>query len=246
MDSRAWINTNILFLYFVMRLIRNPFNEHEVEKIIENMIPSIEHAKNYAMHDNDRKKTIVEVPEWKDKINRESLMELYNKKEPLDMNNTKNLFNYNVATVGNAEQAENIRQVLKDKYNLKVDPRGQFYYPPTGYMGWHTNCEAPGERFYITWASEDKKSFFRYYDYEKDEIITDYDDKGLTVRQFKVPESPPYFWHCVGSECDRFSVGFLVQSSVELDFDIYHKLLDKMEHKEISDYIGKLVLDADS
>ena len=229
-----------------MRLIRNPFNEHEVEKIIENMIPSIEHAKNYAMHDNDRKKTIVEVPEWKDKINRESLMELYNKKEPLDMNNTKNLFNYNVATVGNAEQAENIRQVLRDRYSLPVQARGQFYYPPTVYMGWHNNCEAPGEIFYITWASEDKKSFFRYYDYEKDEIITDYDDKGLTVRQFKVPESPPYFWHCVGSECDRFSVGFLVQSSVELDFDIYHKLLDKMEHKEISDYIGKLVLDADS
>ena len=229
-----------------MRLIRNPFNEHEVEKIIENMIPSIEHAKNYAMHDNDRKKTIVEVPEWKDKINRESLMELYNKKEPLDMNNTKNLFNYNVATVGNAEQAENIRQVLRDRYSLPVQARGQFYYPPTGYMGWHTNCEAPGERFYITWASEDKKSFFRYYDCEKDEIITDYDDKGLTVRQFKVPESPPYFWHCVGSECDRFSVGFLVQSSVELDFDIYHKLLDKMEHKDISDYVSKLVLDANN
>ena len=228
-----------------MRLIRNPFNADEVEKIIENMVPSIEHAKRFAMHDNDLKRNIVEIPEWKDKINRDSLMELYNKEEPTDLNNTKNLFNYEVGLVGNLEKAENIRQVLRDRYSVPVRARGQFYYPPTGYMGWHTNCRAPGERFYITWASEDKKSFFRYYDHENDEIITDYDDKGLTVRQFKVTETEPYFWHCVGSECDRFSVGFLVQSSVALDFDIYQKLIDKMEHKNISDYIGKLVLDAD-
>lgn len=225
-----------------MRLIRNPLNEVEVEKIIENLVPACEHAKRYAWHDNDRKKNIVEVPEWKDKINRASLMELYNKEEPLDLNNTKNLFQYNVGMVGDLERSENIRRVLKYKYGLKVEPRGQFYYPPTGYMGWHTNCGTPGERFYITWASEDKKSFFRYYDYEKDEIITDYDDKGLTVRQFKVTESEPYFWHCVGSECDRFSYGFLVQSSVTIDFNIYQTLIDKMEHKEISDYVSKLII----
>jgi hypothetical protein len=229
-----------------MRLIRNFLDGDEVEKIIENMVPSCEHAKRYALHDNDRLKNITEVPEWKDKINRDSLMELYNKEEPLDLNNTKNLFNYSIDKVGGLERAENIRRVLRDKYGLKVQPRGQFYYPPTGYMGWHTNCGAPGERFYITWASEDKKSFFRYYDCEKDEIITDYDDKGLTVRRFKVTETEPYFWHCVGSECDRFSLGFLVQSSVALDFDIYQTLIDKMEHKDISDYVSKLVLDANN
>ena len=46
-----------------MRLIRNPFNEMEVEKIIENMVPSCEHAKNFALHDNHLKKNIAEVPE---------------------------------------------------------------------------------------------------------------------------------------------------------------------------------------
>ena len=233
-----------------MRLIRNPFNEHEVEKIIENMIPSIEHAKRFAMHDNDRKKTIVEVPEWKDKINRESLMELYNKKEPLDMNNTKNLFNYNVAIVGNAEQAENIRQVLRDRYSLPVQARGQFYYPPTGYMGWHTNCEAPGERFYITWASEDKKSFFRYYDYENDEIITDYDDKGITVRQFNIPDRAPHLWHCVGSECDRLSIGFRVHCNVRLDLETYVELEKRLVGREgalsnlRTDYVTELINNA--
>ena len=224
-----------------MRLIRNPLNEVEVEKIIENISPACEHAKRFAMHDNDRKKNIIEVPEWKDKINRESLMELYDKEEPLDLNNTKNLFQYNPGMVGDFKRSENIRQVLKDKYNLKVDPRGQFYYPPTGYMGWHTNANAPGERIYITWASEDKKSFFRYYDTEKNEIVTDYDDKGLTIRQFTIPESAPHFWHCVGSECDRFSFGFMVGSDVTIDFHTYQKILDGLGDENITEYINKLV-----
>ena len=231
-----------------MRVIKNPFSDDENKefcRLIERNFPDI---KSHLYYQNDVKKTVATTPEWKDKIDRDSLMELYTKEKSLDKNNTKNLNNIDGEIAGQrfVNDVERIRRTLKDKYKGEVVVSGQFYYPPTGYMGWHTNCGDPCERFYITWASEDKKSFFRYYDYEKDEIITDYDDKGLTVRQFKVPESPPYFWHCVGSECDRFSVGFLVQSSVELDFDIYHKLLDKMEHKEISDYIGKLVLDADS
>ncbi len=137
-----------------------------------------------------------------------------------------------------------IRDVLKTKYQVKVDKRGAFYYPPTGFMGWHTNCGTPGERFYITWASEDKKSFFRYYDDEKDEIITDYDDKGLTIRQFTIPTGKPYFWHCVGSECDRFSFGFLVNSNIILDFDTYQKLLNVVEKDNISDYITELINNA--
>ena len=44
-----------------MRLIRNPLNEVEVEKIIENIAPACENAKRYAMHDNERTKNIVEV-----------------------------------------------------------------------------------------------------------------------------------------------------------------------------------------
>tara|TARA_B100001250_G_scaffold87565_1_gene72421 strand:+ start:4186 stop:5373 length:1188 start_codon:yes stop_codon:yes gene_type:complete len=224
-----------------MRLIRNPFNKMEVEKITKSIVPCCEHVKQYAWYQNDHFKRVVEVPQWRDRIDRDSLMKLYNKKNPLDRNNTKNMFDWTHEDLGVENYTESIRKVLENRYSLSVEPRGTFYYPPTGYMGWHTNCDAPGERFYVSWASEDKKSFFRYYDYEKDEIVTDYDDKGLTIRQFKVSESSPYFWHCVGSECDRFSFGFLVKSSVTIDFDIYQKLLDVIEGERISDYIGELV-----
>ena len=55
--------------------------------------------------------------------------------------------------------------------------------------------------------SHENKSFFRYLD-ENGKIVTDYDDKGATLRLFNIPEEPLHFWHCVGSDCDRYSIGF--------------------------------------
>ena len=224
-----------------MRLIRNPFDEMEVKKILKYMVPICEDVKQYAWYQNDLKKTIVEVPTWKDKLNRDALLKRYNRKDPLNTNDSSNIFHIRPDTFNLDRPLTKIGRVLEHSYNAKVILRGTFYYPPTGYMGWHTNCATPGERFYITWASEDKKSFFRYYDYEKDEIITDYDDKGLTVRQFKVPESEPYFWHCVGSECDRFSFGYMIDSSVTLDFNTHQQIVDKIGSGDVSKYITQLV-----
>ena len=226
-----------------MRVIRNPFSDDvnkEFCRLIERNFPGI---KSHLMWQNDVKKTVATVPEWKNRIDRDSLMELYSQEKSLDKNNTKNLNNLNQDISGERffKDIEKIRLFLKDRYKGETYVSGNFYYPPTGYMGWHTNCEAPGERFYITWASEDNKSFFRYYDDEKDEIITDYDDKGLTVRQFTIPTGKPYFWHCVGSECDRFSFGFLVNSDITLDFKIYQKLLNDVGKDNIPDYVNKVI-----
>ena len=55
---------------------------------------------------------------------------------------------------------------------------------------------------------EDKKSFFRYL--ENGEIITCYDNKGITIREFNIPRPPNFFWHCVGSKCNRYSFGFKI------------------------------------
>jgi len=92
----------------------------------------------------------------------------------------------------------------------RIKSSGNFIYPPSGFMGWHTNSNAAGKRLYITYASEDKKSFFRYKHPETNEIITDYDDKGITIRQFYISKKPPYFWHCVGSDCLRISLGYRI------------------------------------
>ena len=237
----------------MIRVIRNPFSEDINEKLSGIMEKSLQEVVKFAWYQNDQKiligEGIVPVPEWKDCIDRDSLMELYNGKESLDVNNTKNLFHYNddVASDDNKNDIEKIRNILVDQYKGEVRLSGNFYYPPTGYMGWHTNCGFPCERFYITWASEDKKSFFRYYDYEKDEIITDYDDKGITIRQFNIPDRAPHLWHCVGSECDRLSIGFRVHCNVRLDLETYIELEKRLVGGEgvlsnlRTDYVTELI-----
>ncbi len=84
-----------------MKLIRNPLNEVEVGEIVKNIKPTCEQIKSFAMWDNDNKKTIVEVPEWKDHVSYDKFLELSNKKPILDTNESKNLFNGNEAECKN-------------------------------------------------------------------------------------------------------------------------------------------------
>ena len=86
---------------------------------------------------------------------------------------------------------------------------GFFWYPPNGYCGWHTNSNSLGPRIYFAWADEDNESFFRYYNSDTGEIITEWDKKGMNVHQFEVSLEKPC-WHCVGSYSNRVSVGFKV------------------------------------
>ncbi len=93
-------------------------------------------------------------------------------------------------------------------YPLRVVCSGHFWYPPGGYMGWHTNSGAPGWRIYISHAREPGKSFFRYRDPESGQITTSWDHEW-DVRVFRItPEAP--LWHTVWSQTDRFSLGYCV------------------------------------
>jgi len=84
---------------------------------------------------------------------------------------------------------------------------GVYGYPPNTYCGWHTNSNNEGERTYIIYADEDNKSFFRYYDEEKDEVVTKWEKKGININKFTISKEKP-LWHCAGSFCNRISVGF--------------------------------------
>ena len=109
------------------------------------------------------------------------------------------------------EVASSLLPTIKEMTNNRnVEESGYFIYLPSGCMGWHTNSNVPCRRLYITYASEHRKSFFRYKDPETNEIITDYDDRGITIREFNVINKPPYFWHCVGSDCIRISLGYRI------------------------------------
>lgn len=105
-----------------------------------------------------------------------------------------------------------IEEKIKEKYNCDVVVNtGMFWYPPGGSCDWHTNSDGPGKRVYLTWAKEEGKSFFRYYDSKKDDIVTKYDKKGWSINEFEIfNEEYNLYWHCVDSNTVRISYGYLL------------------------------------
>jgi|TARA_B110000908_G_scaffold124810_1_gene146329 hypothetical protein len=164
----------------------------EAEKIIE---------KNYRdMLLNTKMHGANIVKDWADKLTPE-----YLSSSNISISNETNMVSFE--GLGVTQQITQIIQKVFPKQVVRAT--GFFHYPPTGYMGWHTNRNEPCKRLYLTWTNEAKKSFFRYIKDEK--VITDYDDKGLTSRIFEVTGEEPFFWHCVGSETDRLSFGFSIR-----------------------------------
>lgn len=110
--------------------------------------------------------------------------------------------------IENFDYLAEFRKCASEHLGIELDySSGLFWYPPGGYCGWHTNNNREGERMYFAWAHEANKSFFRRWDAEKNEIITDWDKKGLNIHRFTVSKEKPC-WHCVGSWTNRFSLGF--------------------------------------
>ena len=91
---------------------------------------------------------------------------------------------------------------------VSAEVSGHFWYPPGGYMGWHTNLRKPGWRFYVNYAEEPGRSFFRYRDPQDGRIVTSTDERW-NFRLFLITPDAP-FWHCVYSETNRFSLGYKV------------------------------------
>ena len=160
---------------------------------------SLEEVRNYTAH---------HISNWKNYLSKECLIPLLDEQVPKNRDS-------NLLRIQSKELRIGIEEIVRQMYpNNHVKCSGYFYYPPTGYMGWHTNHDNPSTRLYITYSSEDNKSFFRYY--EDGGIVTDYDKKGITVRKFECPGTKPYLWHCVGSECDRISIGFTLKHLIKI------------------------------
>ena len=192
-----------------MTVLRNPFPPQIREELLSIIEPAIRQIKNNinVNYVNNAATFIgAEALELKKKLDESNIDQAG---EETNMKDFSPFLEHIKSPVENQ-----IIEILKRIYSAKsVFMSGSFYYPDSGFMGWHTNCLDPCKTvLYIVYADEDQKSFFRYEDEER-KIITDYDDKGLTIRQFELKGEEPYFWHCVGSTCNRFSFGFRIYQS---------------------------------
>ena len=111
-------------------------------------------------------------------------------------------------------------EIFSSIFGKTMPNSGFFYAPPGGCCPWHTNSEKEQmnmftpevgfpERIYLVWAKESDKSFFRYKDSETGDLVTKWDKKGWQVNRFTPGPTDKPFWHCVASETDRISIGFM-------------------------------------
>lgn len=118
--------------------------------------------------------------------------------------------------------SQKLRETFEGGDSLTVTCSGHFWYPPGGYMGWHTNNGAPGWRIYLTHSAEPGKSFFRYRLPADGRIVTS-TDQSWDIRLFRIDPQRP-LWHAVHSQTDRFSLGYVVHAKRPL-----HALAGKLK-----------------
>jgi len=80
------------------------------------------------------------------------------------------------------------------------------YMNQNGFMGWHTNSDYPGDRWYFTYNTNDS-SFMRYIDPKTEEMITINEPKGWSLNHFIVGDKNTPLWHSVYTGDYRFSFG---------------------------------------
>jgi len=83
------------------------------------------------------------------------------------------------------------------------------YYPPGGYVGWHTNYDANAYQILFTWS--DGNGFFRYLDNKTGEMVTIPDVKGWQCRHYyfgsdKEPEN--LCWHSAYAGGERITLAY--------------------------------------
>ena len=116
-----------------------------------------------------------------------------------------------------------LTQTLAHVLNERLEPRrlmrlfqsGRNWYPPRGYMGWHTNANVQGFRHYCSHAPVSRASYFRFQDPDSKAIVTSWDETGWNFRCFRTDLEP--LWHCVYSETDRISFGYGLMFPLEDD-----------------------------
>ena len=85
------------------------------------------------------------------------------------------------------------------------------YYPPGGYISWHTNWNAPGYNLIFSW-SENGDGWFKARDPNTGQIITYNDKPGWQLKAGyfgHLGERDKICYHAASTNCNRITVSFL-------------------------------------
>tara|TARA_R110002096_G_scaffold69149_1_gene166338 strand:- start:19058 stop:19732 length:675 start_codon:yes stop_codon:yes gene_type:complete len=94
------------------------------------------------------------------------------------------------------------------------------YYPPKGFVGWHTNYDANAYQVLFTW-SKDGNGFFRYRNADGT-ITTEQDKPGWQARHYYFgAENEPddHLWHSAYAGCERITLAYKFVNGDKSDID---------------------------
>ena len=98
------------------------------------------------------------------------------------------------------------QKFILDKFPRALDNPVLGYYPPSGFVGWHTNYGAPGWIILFNW-SETGDGYFRCWKDGQLRTLPDAPGWSARVGLFR-PEQEHELWHCARTECRRFSFSY--------------------------------------
>ena len=127
------------------------------------------------------------------------------------------LEDYDFSTPNIVEKFREIQDHFKIEYN--VESNISVLYPPSGFIGWHTNANQNRYNAICTF-SETGDGEFRYFE-DNTKIVKDI--KGWTVKQSEwFNESIP---HMAFTNCNRITIAFT--SKNKKDIDVFIKNISK-------------------
>lgn len=110
------------------------------------------------------------------------------------------------------------------------------YYPPGGFVGWHTNWNANCYQLLFTW-SKTGDGYFKYLDNATGEIVTIQDKPGWQCRHFYFGsklEEDYHCWHSAYAGCDRITLAYkFVNNSLQDPSDASARMLRDQLIEEI-------------
>ena len=80
------------------------------------------------------------------------------------------------------------------------------YYPPGGFVGWHTNQNNSGYQFIFSY-SENGNGYFQYYDQQTREVVVTKDQPGWRCHYHHFGEEPDeHCWHSAYTNEPRLTI----------------------------------------
>ena len=89
----------------------------------------------------------------------------------------------------------------------------KMYYPAKGYIGWHNNCNCPGQNLLLTY-SKSGDGYFEYMNPISKEIIRMNDRPGWTAKvgyYGSDREPDKIMWHCAKTYEPRLTVSYVIR-----------------------------------